>query len=110
MDEWVVANRDFTYNKKDVRRGQAFQLEGCRNDGALLRHQLVSPLTEYGFSDPDEGDVEDLPMCGQCGRHFAKEWQRDRCGRMHERTAADLQQERLEVSERVKERVETVGA
>lgn len=110
MGEWVVANRDFTYNKKEVRRGQAFQLEGCRNDGRLLKHQLVTPLSDYGFSDPDESDVEDLPMCGECGRHFATEWQRDRCGRMHERTEGELEQERLGVSERVRERVMTVGA
>jgi|GEM_PF-1475115 len=84
---WVVATRDFKYDEDlAVKNGQVFTLRQCPNDGLLLKHRLVVALDPQPTAD----EVAHLPTCGACGAHFQEEWQRDRCGRQHELTAAEL--------------------
>ena len=103
----VVATKDFQYDGElSVRLGQVFELRGCRNDGGLIAHGLVQPLDPQ----PDEETLHGLPKCGECGRAFQYEWQRDRCGRMHEMTPDErMQERRAQAHRRVEERVIRVG-
>lgn len=88
---WVVATKDFQYDAElAVKNGQVFALRQHPNDGLLLKHRLVVALDPQPTADA----VAHLPTCGECGTHFQEEWQRDRCGRQHELTAAELAEER----------------
>ena len=71
MPQQVMATRDFGYNRAQVRRGQVFTLAGCRNDGGLLRHGHVKAF-EGGHTY----------QCAVCGRVYATEGFRQRCGAM----------------------------
>jgi hypothetical protein len=99
--QYVVASKDFHYDEGavgKVKLGQVFQLQGHINDGSLLRHQLVISLDPQ----PDRKAFEKLPQCGECGRRFAEEWQRDRCGASHEMSVAEVERDnRLRVQRRV---------
>jgi len=78
---WVVATKDYRYDDSlYVRNGQVFRLRGHPNDGLLLKHRLVKALEPQ----PEEKEVGRLPTCAICGAHFQDEWQRERCGKLHE--------------------------
>ena len=90
---WVIANRDFAYGHDDqrIRAGQLFRLQGCRNDGLMLKHKTVVAL------DPQpekEAELNTYPRCGECGRRFITPHQRDRCGELHETAPAVARSER----------------
>lgn len=81
---WVVATRDMHYDDTlAVRNGQVFRLRNHPNDGLLLKHSMVVALDPQ----PTEDEAAHLPTCGECGARFQTEWQRDRCGRSHEKPA-----------------------
>jgi hypothetical protein len=93
MSEWVRALRDFGYDSEvigHVREGQVFRTHGYVNDSLLLKHRFFLLLDPQPKSEA--GAFKGKPRCGDCGRYFMEEWQRDRCGRMHELT----DEERLE--------------
>ena len=91
---WVTASKDFCYDDVvgDVKTGQLFELRGQPNDGGLLKHRLVLPVEPQ----PDKEALKHYPQCGECGRRFLEPWQRERCGRMHELSAAELRAARRE--------------
>lgn len=94
---YVVAKKDFRYNKDEIRRGQIFRLSGFRNDGAMLKHGTVRPLEEQ----PDTAkDLNQYPRCGECGRHFVNPVDRDRCGEIHELPAMQLRDRRHDAARR----------
>jgi hypothetical protein len=108
-DDWVQATRDFGYDEHlgEVRLGQVFQLAGHVNDAGLIRHNLVIVLDPQ----PKKAALDKLVVCSECGRRFAEDWQRDRCGNMDVRTPADVQRDRRErAHQRFEERVIKVGA
>lgn len=79
---FVVATRDMQYDDElAVKNGQVFRLRNHPNDGLLLKHNMVVALDPQ----PTEDEVAHLPTCGECGAHFQYEWQRDRCGKAHEK-------------------------
>lgn len=95
MSEWVQALRDFGYESDvvgHVREGQVFRLGGHRNDNLLLKHRFFILLDPQPKSEA--GAYKGKAHCGTCGRYFVEDWQRDRCGRMHELT----EEERLEAA------------
>ena len=104
---WVFATKDYTYDEDrvgHVRFGQIFQLKGYINDAGLVDHRLAMVL------DPqprDESVVEaHFPRCGECGRIFMEEPQRNRCGSKHELSADEREKKRREAAhETVKEHV-----
>lgn len=91
---WVVASKDFTYNGHDVKAGEAFELQQCRNDGLLLKHRLVLALDPQ----PDAEALKHLPQCGTCGRRFVQMHHREVCGRSHELSAAEQRAQRREAA------------
>ena len=95
MSEWVQALRDFGYESAvigHVREGQVFKIGGHRNDNLLLKHRFFILLDPQPKSEA--GAYKGKAHCGTCGRYFVEDWQRDRCGRMHELT----EEERLEAA------------
>lgn len=83
---FVVAAQDFQYTETvNVRQGQVFPLFEMLNDPLLIKHRLVFLLDPQ----PTATAMEAMPMCGECGRVFVEEWQRDRCGRQHETPEAE---------------------
>jgi len=104
----VVAASDFQYDEElGVRQGQVFQLAGHRNDQLLIKHRLVFLLDPQ----PKKANLETMPVCGECGRVFTEDWQRDRCGQMHEiPDAARLREAHERARSTVAERVIQVGA
>ena len=95
MSEWVQALRDFGYESDvigHVREGQVFKIGGHRNDNLLLKHRFFILLDPQPKSEA--GAYKGKAHCGTCGRYFVEDWQRDRCGRMHELT----EEERLETA------------
>jgi len=57
------AKRPFGYNRKELDRGQVFELEGAANDEKLVRLGYVAELSR------DVRPVE----CGECGAKFVDE-------------------------------------
>jgi len=102
---WVSATKDFTYDSQKVghlRWGQILQLRGYRNDAGLVDHRLLIVMEPQ----PKSEAVVDkhFPKCGECGRNFINEQQRDRCGELHEMTAEERKMKRRELAhETVKE-------
>lgn len=104
---FVVAAQDFQYTETvNVRQGQVFPLFDMRNDQLLIKHRLVFLLDPQ----PKPAAMEAMPVCGECGRVFVEEWQRDRCGRQHETPEAErIREAHARANERIDRRVIQVG-
>lgn len=104
---FVIAAQDFQYTETlNVRQGQVFPLFDMRNDQLLIKHRLVFLLDPQ----PKAADMDAMPTCGACGRVFVEEWQRDRCGRLHEMSDAErTRQAHAQANEKIDRRVIQVG-
>lgn len=105
---WVCANMDFKYGPilGQVKRGQIFQTGGFLNDGLLVKHQHLVQLEVQPKTDKAvQKMLDSLHPCGECGRVFAREAWRDKCGMSHQETAEDqlanLQDRRSRVAKNV---------
>lgn len=95
MAEWVTATKEYGYGPgKTVKLGEVFELKGYPNDGLLLKHSLAVRLDPQ----PDEEARRRLPQCGECGRRFQHEWQRDACGKSHEQNRGEAVAARREAA------------
>ncbi len=92
---WVTASKEYGYGPgKVVKLGELFELKGFPNDGLLLKHSLALPLDPQ----PDAEALRRFPQCGECGRRFQHEWQRDNCGMSHEQSLAEAVAARREIA------------
>ena len=111
---YVVANRDFIYTTDlPVKRGQVFVLADAPNDALLLKHRHVTLLDPQ----PKAASLAKMPVCGECGRIFLEEHWRNRCGRLHELSSAEVRQQRradaqgrVDEVQRINSRTVLVGA
>ncbi len=95
------------YGDRQVHLGEVFELANARNDPLLLKHRYVLMLDPQ----PTKTGVGKMPKCGECGRVFELEWQRDRCGATHEMTEEERVEERREaIHRKVEERIIAVGS
>ena len=100
MPQTVVANQDFRYDDTlYVRKGQVFALRGHRNDGGLLKHNLVAAVKITA------AERKRLPR--SAGQSFMHAWQRDRAAAEDEKSPQEQRQGRQEQIDR---RIIHVGA
>ena len=100
MGQYVMASKDFRYDPTlDVRRGEVFKLRGCINDGGLLKHRLVTPVTLTA------AEFKKLPRSH--GRAFMETQRRDQSGQQDEEPVVARKQQRREKADQ--RRVLSVG-
>lgn len=103
---WVTASKEYGYGPgKTVKLGEVFELRGYPNDGLLLKHALAIPLDPQ----PDKDALRRFPQCGECGRQFQHEWQRDACGKSHETGRAEAIVARREAAQERLEKLREAG-